>query len=536
MTEVVQTPRVGRFAIVQELQKDRFGILYEAIDETTQQSVLLRVISPEISNAENFIVRFELLKGLLPKIRHDNLVNIIELGQDRNLFFITKERPTQDENQPLITLKEFDPRDTPNRQRTLEALFEGIALGLQALLETRNGYHQEGLLHEVLDPQQIYLKFEKGGIGGYLKPVPQIDHFAEPFLFYGEGAGALAQYRIALASNPDRTLFELEHLYPSRLRRGQQGSMMYSLGALIHQTVGSHQARGLFPSLLEIDPSLDPRWDTIANLCLTTSTENESSQIDTVVKHFREMSKARTQLSPQEQRLRQIVAPEGMALISFEDKIELGAADGPVVEQPRFKAALRPFFIDLTPVTCKQFSAFLTDYRRSTYSSSNTHAATLVSWKIAKAYCDWRSEQENLPRGSYRLPTEYEWEAAARGAHGQQYPWGPELQQHRLHAGQEKEIGSLPVQTMPPGRFGLYDMIGNVWEWTESIFKPHPFSKHHEPGYNTMLRVVKGGCWFTPLNSCRASLRAAFPPQEMRGNIGFRCVRPIDLETDSDNK
>ena len=100
----------------------------------------------------------------------------------------------------------------------------------------------------------------------------------------------------------------------------------------------------------------------------------------------------------------------------------------------------------------------------------------------------------------------------------------------RVHCGRDKDSGSCNVQTHPPGRFGLYQMLGNVWEWTESTFDAHPFSEHQETGYGKNLFVVKGGCWMTPNAQCRASLRGAFSPRIDRGNIGFRCVLPIELE------
>ena len=199
-----------------------------------------------------------------------------------------------------------------------------------------------------------------------------------------------------------------------------------------------------------------------------------------------------------------------------------------MVERPRFRARIRPFLIDVAPVTCEDFEAFDKDYQRSSYSREDRSPATLVSLKMAQAYCAWRSEQEGLPNGSYQIPTEYQWEAAVRGSTGQQYPWGAEMDALRCFCGQDKDANALPVMSMPPGRFGLYDMLGNIWEWTQSSFRAHPFSEHVEKGYTSNLYTVKGGCWFTPHDSCRASLRAAFRAPERRGNLGFRCVRNIE--------
>jgi formylglycine-generating enzyme required for sulfatase activity len=81
---------------------------------------------------------------------------------------------------------------------------------------------------------------------------------------------------------------------------------------------------------------------------------------------------------------------------------------------------------------------------------------------------------------------------------------------------------------LPPGRFGLYDLLGNVWEWTASRFKAHPFSKQQIPEYEQDLKVAKGGSWVSSLDSCRASARAAFPANERKATLGFRCVRLVE--------
>lgn len=538
-----KAPVLGSYAITQELQRDGFGILYRATQPDSDEAALVRVISSKISSSENFIVRFELLKTLLPNIVHKNLLRVLQLGNDGNVFYIAKEWPSEDADKPLLTLNDFDPRDTHNRHRTWESLFDGIARGLHALEQVRDDYHKSGIIHENLDPSHIYLDFEKSLVGTNLRPIPKIDGYAEAFLFFGDTPDARLRYRMAeplyqwSQDTGAPQLFTRESLYPHSSRNGGDANnawMLHQLGALIHQSIGGNQVKGEFPALAESDPTLDPLWDMIADLCLSAIHRDENSSMESVIDLFNEMAKKRSQLSTKDRKLRKVTIPDDMALVAIQEKVILGAEDGAPVETPAFKAKLRPFLIDTAPITVEQFGAFLHDYEPSCYARQQDVPATMVSWHAALAYCRWRSEQEGLPPDSYRLPTEYEWEAAVRGSSGQQYPWGDQFIEERVHCGLPPEHGAFPVRETPPGRFGLYDMLGNVWEWTQSNFKPHPFYQGDTKLFNPHLYIVKGGCWYTPKKNIRASLRAAFAPTEQRGNIGFRCVREVQLEETDD--
>ena len=533
-----KTPTLGRYHIIKELHCDAYGVQYSAIDPEEELPILLKVIAPDISNNDNFIIRFELLKSLLPAIEHPNLLNVVNIDSDHNVYYVACRLPPTAPSE-LQTLATFDIRNMPNRHYALEQLFHGIAMGLHALEKVRDSYHKNGIIHNSLSSEKIFITLEKPLVGHASKPVAKIDGFWESFLYFGDEPEGLLKFRIAQAifqwKHPRGlpiNLFDHEHLYPAALRRTACPDAtwhIYSFGALAYCYLTGHYPRGIFSSVMDSDPTIDPLWDEIINGCLATPLGRGFSSMQDVVDKFKELSAKHSELPHIVRRIKEQRIPEGMALIILDGKVELGSNDGAPSESPRFRATLKPFFIDVTPVTCKQFECFLSDYQRSSYSRGDDHPATLVSWHMAKAYCRWRSEREGLPPDTYRLPSEYEWEACVRGITGQQYPWGTNFDATRVHCQQRKEVGTKSVKAYPPGRFGLYDILGNAWEWTESRFQGHPFSKHVEKGYSANLYVVKGGCWLTPQKECRASLRAAFSPNEMRGNIGFRCARSVKV-------
>lgn len=155
-----------------------------------------------------------------------------------------------------------------------------------------------------------------------------------------------------------------------------------------------------------------------------------------------------------------------------------------------------------------------------------------VSWFEAQAFCAWLTQhlKYNPERAIYRLPAEWEWEFAARGAQRWMYPWGDEEPSRDL-ANFNLEFGT----TTPVGCFidgytptGLADMAGNVWEWTGSIYQPYPIQLQNS---HRLLKneehtqiVVRGGGWASQKHALRTTQRHHYQPSEMWRYLGFRVV------------
>jgi formylglycine-generating enzyme required for sulfatase activity len=165
------------------------------------------------------------------------------------------------------------------------------------------------------------------------------------------------------------------------------------------------------------------------------------------------------------------------------------------------------------------------------------HPVVHVSWRDARLYCRWTGK---------RLPTEAEWECAARGGLVQQrYPWGNELaphDEHRMNIWQgqfpyhntceDGYYGTAPVDAFPPNGYGLYNMTGNVWEWCADWFSADfhltgPRRNPKGPPSGTS-RVMRGGSYLCHRSYCnryRVAARSANTPESSTGNLGFRCAR-----------
>lgn len=212
----------------------------------------------------------------------------------------------------------------------------------------------------------------------------------------------------------------------------------------------------------------------------------------------------------------------------------MGANNLTEIEVPVHQVRLSPFLIGKYPVTNGQYRRFLDDnpgYRKPAFWGEDnfnqpTQPVVGVSWEDAMTYCNW---------AGLVLPTEAQWEAAARGREARLYPWGEDEISHE-HA----SFGSIPGKTTPvglypagAGPFGTLDMIGNVAEWCADVLDPDAYSKREageldpqvissEPSF----RVLRGGSWLDQERYLPAARRGLYWARIRRRFIGFRCAKP----------
>lgn len=166
-----------------------------------------------------------------------------------------------------------------------------------------------------------------------------------------------------------------------------------------------------------------------------------------------------------------------------------------------------------------------------------------ISWYEAEAYCHWLDEQLHQPPGTFRLPTEAEWEWAARGPEGRRYPWGENWEAWRCNGeesglGRTSAVGCFPGgvadwwQAATGGDGRLHDLAGNVWEWT-ALAHNDDYSEYNQYVININSvggpRVVRGGSWFLVPGRLRSAARFGDDPLLRYFNLGFRLARTLTL-------
>ena len=246
-----------------------------------------------------------------------------------------------------------------------------------------------------------------------------------------------------------------------------------------------------------------------------------------------------------------VVIPAGEFLMGSSDE------DANDSEKPVHPVYVNAFYIDKYPVTNEQYRVFLDacsqwqknniliDYHSGNYlrtwhrnnypKGTANYPVVNVSWYAAMAYAQWAEK---------RLPTEAEWEKTARGGlTGKKYPWGDQIDTTKANYGEN--IGqTTPIGEYPPNDYGVYDIVGNVWEWCldEHIFDFYAASPRQNPvagGDITYVlnnftdlktyRVLRGGSWMSIPRYVRVAPRFRFIPSHSINNVGFRCARSVPL-------
>lgn len=232
-------------------------------------------------------------------------------------------------------------------------------------------------------------------------------------------------------------------------------------------------------------------------------------------------------------------------------------------ELPTHSVTLNSFYLDKYQVTQAEYAAIMASNPASGYGVGDNYPVYYVSWYSAMKYCNLRSMSEDLTpvysisgstnpstwgtvptsdnsiwnaaicnwtANGYRLPTEAEWEYAARGAINDPdylYSGSDDLNAVGWYSGNNSPFGTKPVGSKAPNALGLYDMSGNLWEWCWDWYGSYSSSPSNNPtGPNSgSLRMIRGGYWGNNAYYCRVASRSSYDPYYTGNGIGFRLCR-----------
>jgi sulfatase modifying factor 1 len=209
----------------------------------------------------------------------------------------------------------------------------------------------------------------------------------------------------------------------------------------------------------------------------------------------------------------------------------MGSESGQDCERPVHRVWVDAFLLAATQVSNIEYEFFLNatatqppPFWRDTLFSDPRQPVVGVSWLEAARYCGWLSAQTNQ---TYRLPTEAEWERAARGGVEQkQFPWGDEPPQSLPKYAERWQTGPEPVARYAPNSIGLYNICDNVHEWCGDWYDPNYYASSPERnprGPESGLRKAsRGGSWRHQVKVSRCSARSSIPPEFQYADYGFR--------------
>tara|TARA_Y100001960_G_C14756345_1_gene871450 strand:+ start:1929 stop:2645 length:717 start_codon:yes stop_codon:yes gene_type:complete len=194
----------------------------------------------------------------------------------------------------------------------------------------------------------------------------------------------------------------------------------------------------------------------------------------------------------------------------------MGTEEGTEIERPVHKVYLEAFRISLFEVSNREFEMFQPKHIRSASSSCDKCPVTMISWYEAISYCKSKNA---------RLPSEAEWEKAARGPAGYRYSFGEIPDQSKSNFSNSFKLGAKTVRSFQPNGYGLYNMSGNVWEWVADWF--YLYSKTQIDKLRTRVpnaKMVRGGSWYNSDYYINLGMRFKLNPEIKLNSIGFRCA------------
>jgi len=247
-----------------------------------------------------------------------------------------------------------------------------------------------------------------------------------------------------------------------------------------------------------------------------------------------------------------ITTPSGVEMVLIPGgRFRMGSAEKGEADETAHEVELGPFAMDRCEVTQEHYEKVMGENPSRWKAASNP--VEQIRWPQAAAYCNARSRLEglrpaydpktwqcDLTADGYRLPTEAEWEYAARAGTGTAYSFGDnpaELGRHAWFKDNSLRRRPSPVGQKEPNPWGLFDMYGNVWEWCNDWYEEDYYQHGPEkdpPGpERSDSKVLRGGSWYSRAEECRSAYRLYEEPayrdicfaRDVQGLIGFRCVR-----------
>jgi formylglycine-generating enzyme required for sulfatase activity/tRNA A-37 threonylcarbamoyl transferase component Bud32 len=522
--------RLGRYLIERSIGSGAFAEVYLAEDEVLGRQVALKVLKPQLLADREALERFIQEARVLARIQHPQIAWVWDLGQEDESVYIALRYIAG----PSLAqvLKERSRLPWAEALRIIEQV--GSALDYA---------HNRGLVHRDVKPQNILVSeadgavlsdfglvraMQNSGMGtrtGAFLGTPQ---YMPPEVWQGQGASpASDQYALACVLYELVTgvvLFDADtpwaavakHAQPPLIPESWPEGVPAEMGLWLKKALAEDPAKR-FTSIAEFITALAHK-----------STEPERPRVE--VKRVEKGQVYGGQVTPDNPAgIEWVEIPAGPFWMGCEENDPAALS----YEKPRHKVGLPTYWISKYPVTNEQYQCFLManpDYQaprgwdgRDYPYEKGKHPVVHVSWQDAQAFCSW---------AKCRLPTEAEWEKAARGIDGCSYPWGEDWVDGRYANSKEAGVGgTTAVDAYPAGAspYGVLDMAGNVWEWVADWYNSDYYANspgENPPGPSTGdKRVLRGGGWYDDPSALRAASRYGYYPGYMSYHGGFRCAR-----------
>jgi len=492
-----------RYEIVESLGKGGMGVVYHAYDHLIREPVALKFMKPQLLQTQRGQQLFIREAQIARRLRHENIVAVHDVTTTpEGILYLSME---------YVRGKSLRAFLRPHRTRG-KYLDVRRAVAFAAQILDALEYAHRSVVHRDVKPENVML------IPG--EKVKVLDFGLAKIL--DEEAVEL----FSDESKEGRVIGTMGYAAPEQQRHQDVDSRadIYAMGLVLHELFTLRCPVDPHVKVEDVRDDIAPALIAVLQKALRSNRENRWQSAgefrSALLRAFKDSYRAvSVAASPQDESAE--ASTEGMVLM--EGGSFLMGNNEVRNQAPEFEAHVRPFFIDKHPVTVQQYTEFLqaTGHAPPPFWGRDDLAGLEqpvvgVTWHDANAYATWAGK---------RLPTEAQWEFAARGKQNRTYPWGDaEPDPRRANYGDNVSMPSI-VDMHEDGQTpeGLLDIAGNVHEWTADPFVP--YARNGQPSQEPR-RTVRGGAWDSEPGELRCSFRKGVFPDAQLPTVGFRCVVP----------
>lgn len=492
-----------RYILQERIGQGGMGVVYRALDTLVKEEIAIKLMKPQLLKSKEWHRDFIQEAQVARRLRHENIVAVHDISwTPEGILYFTME-----------FLRGQSLRAVLRRHRQERKLVEvRLAVSIVNQILSALDYAHRTVMHRDLKPENVMLL-----AGERIK-----------VLDFGLARAVDEEALTASGRHTEDVVGTWAYAAPEQKKPGRKVDLradIYSVGLVLHelltlrtpldQAVKVQRVRDdVSPSLMEVHdrglaPEPEDRWQSAGEFR------------EALMQAFEQSYKA--VLAPQEEaETGRTASTEGM--VYLEGGSFLMGNNEVDEESPEFEAYVEPFYIDKYPVTVKQYAAFLEAtghpaprFWQAAQFSGPMQPVVGVSWHDANTYATWAGKL---------LPTEAQWEYAARGKEDRLYPWGGRDPDRNL-CNFGDYLGMPSIVTMhEEGKTpqGVCDLAGNVYEWTRDPYVPYPQRGNANAPSNRV--VIRGGCWKSGVETLRCSHRNGFFPESQLPTLGFRCVLP----------
>jgi len=497
-----------RYVIKEWLGQGGMGVVYRALDTLLEEEVALKFMHPRWLRTERARQKFVQEAQVARRLRHENIVAVHDVSwTPDNVLYISMEFL---EGQSLRAFL---------RRRRKKRRLVNVRLAVTVAGQVLKGleYAHRTVIHRDVKPENVML------ISG--ERVKVLDF----------GLAKAVQVRQttpeADQKKTKRVVGTRAYASPEQIKRRPLDlrADLYTVGLVLREMLTLRTPMDEPVELANVRSDVSPSLAAV----LAKALQRDRDQRWQSAREFR-----RALRRAFEESYRPVLAPEIRSADPTEASTEnmvfleggsfLMGSDDAENEGPESEASIDPFHMDVTPVTVAQYTRYLEatgaappKFWDHSVFSGDAQPVVGVTWDEANAYAAWAGKQ---------IPTEAQWEFAARGKENRRYPWG-RLEPDTTHRNFRDYLGMPSIVTMHEDGAtpeGIKDLAGNVFEWTLDAFVP--YLTDETAAANTPMRAVRGGCWRSTLNELRCTFRKGYFPEAQLTTLGFRCVLPARPE------